>query len=97
MDHQYKVKEASAELYGAEMELLEKILQHPEEPIMGKKIYEGTTLYFRTVAHNISSVFVCLVFIKQYGENIFDLIGVSLKVHKALFTVILVTGYFFLW
>lgn len=37
---------------------------------------------------------MCLVFMEYYGENIFDLIGVSLKVHKAPFLVVLVTGYF---
>lgn len=48
-------------------------------------------LYFGTVVHNLSSVFG---FMEYYGENIFDLIGVSLKVHKAPFLVVLVTGYF---
>lgn len=43
MNHQYKVRASDAELYGQRWKLLEKILQHPEEPIMGKKIYEGTT------------------------------------------------------
>ena len=39
----------------------------------------------------------CLIFTKYYGENIFDLIGVSLKVHKACFLVVLVIGYFSGW
>ena len=49
------------ELYGQRWKLLEKILQHPEEPIMGKKSIKeplgGLILYFGTVAHNLSSVF----------------------------------------